>query len=78
MTGMRLKMEAIAERRTATPESARLNRVEARAGDTVEVEVTLQPYQAEARQVRMKVKLPAELMSGPMRVVVSDGATLIG
>jgi hypothetical protein len=76
VTGLRLKVEAIAERRTAVLESARLSRIEARAGDTVEVEVTLHPYQAEERQVRVKVKLPVELSPGPMRVLVSDGATV--
>ena len=43
---------------------------------TIEVEATLHPYQAEARMVRVKVKLPAELTPGPLRVVVSDGATV--
>jgi hypothetical protein len=76
VTGLRLKVEAIAERRTAVLESARLSRMEARAGDTVEVEVTLHPYQAEERQVRVQVKLPVELSPGPMRVLVSDGATV--
>ena len=76
VTGLRLRMEAIAERRTAVLESARLSKVEARAGDTVEVEVTLHPYQTEERQVRVQVKLPSELSPGPMRVLVSDGATV--
>jgi hypothetical protein len=76
VTGLRLKMEAIAERRTAVLESARLSRMEARAGDTLEVEVTLHPYQADERQVRVAVKLPAELSAGPLRVLVSDGATV--
>jgi hypothetical protein len=76
VTGLRLRMEAIAERRTAVLESARLSRIEARAGDTVEVEATLHPYQAEERQVRVTVKLPAELSAGPMRVLVSDGTTV--
>jgi hypothetical protein len=76
VTGLRLKMEAIAERRTATLESARLDTMEARAGDMVEVEATLHPYQAEAKQVRLKVKLPADLTPGTMRVLVSDGATV--
>jgi hypothetical protein len=75
VTGLRLRVEAIAERRTAVVESARLSRIEARAGDTVEVEVTLRPYQAEERQVRVQVKLPAELSPGLMRVLVSDGTT---
>jgi SpoIVB peptidase S55 len=76
VTGLRLRMEAIAERRTAVLESARLSRIEARAGDTLEVEVTLHPYQAEERQVRVQVKLPAELSPGSLRVLVSDGATV--
>ena len=76
VTGLRLKMEEIPERRTAVLEGARLGRTEAHAGDTLEVEATLHPYQAEARVVRLAVKLPDSLMPGPLRIVVSDGATL--
>jgi hypothetical protein len=76
VTGVRLKAVAIPARMSAVLESARLSRIDAHAGDEVEVEVTLHPYQAEARMVRVKVKLPAELAPGTMRVVVSDGATL--
>jgi hypothetical protein len=76
VTELRLRMEAVAERRTAVLDAARLSRIEARAGDTLEVEVTLHPYQAEERQVRVQVKLPAELSPGPMRVLVSDGVTV--
>jgi SpoIVB peptidase S55 len=76
ITGLRLKVEAIPSRMTAVLESARLNQIEAHAGDEIEVEATLHPYQAEARSVRLKVKLPAELSAGPMRVVVSDGGTV--
>jgi hypothetical protein len=76
VTGVRLKAEAIPARMTAVLESARLSRIDAHAGDEIEVEATLHPYQAEARMVRVKVKLPAELTPGTMRVVVSDGATV--
>jgi hypothetical protein len=76
VTGVRLKVEAIPARMTAVLESARLSRIDAHAGDEIEVEATLHPYQAEARMVRVKVKLPAELAPGAMRVVVSDGATV--
>jgi hypothetical protein len=76
VTGLRLKVEAIPSRMTAVLESARLGRIEAHPGDEIEVEATLHPYQAEARLVRLKVKLPAELSAGPMRVVVSDGGTV--
>jgi hypothetical protein len=76
VTGLHLKMEAIPERRTAVIDGARLGRTEARAGETLDVEVTLHPYQAGARVVRLKVKLPDDLTPGPLRLVVSDGAML--
>ena len=76
ITGLHLKMEAIPERRTAVLEGARLGRAEARAGDTLEVEATLHPYQADAQVVRLKIKLPDSLSPGPLRIVVSDGATV--
>ncbi len=76
VTGVKLKVEAMPARMTAVMESARLSRMEARPGDEIEVEAMLHPYQAEARMVRVKVKLPAELTPGTMRVLVSDGATV--
>jgi SpoIVB peptidase S55 len=76
ITGMQLKMEAIAERRTAVIESATLSRIEARPGETVEVEVTVHPYQAASRVVRVPVTLPAVLTPGTLRVLVSDGASV--
>jgi hypothetical protein len=76
VTGLHLKMEAIPERRTAVLEGARLGSAQARAGDTIEVEATLHPYQADAQVVRLKIKLPDSLSPGPLRIVVSDGATL--
>jgi hypothetical protein len=76
VTGLRLKLEAVTERRTAELETARLSAIEARAGDTIEVEARLHPYKADARVIRLKVKLPDLLTPGPMRVVVSDGATV--
>jgi len=76
VTGLQLRMEAIPERRTAVLEGARLGQTEVKAGDTVGVEATLDPYQTEAQLVRLKVKLPNSLTPGPLRMVVSDGATL--
>jgi hypothetical protein len=76
VTGLRLKLEAIPERRTAVIDSARLSMQQARAGDTVEVEAVVHPYQAEAHVMRLKVKLPISLTPGPLRVLVSDGATV--
>jgi hypothetical protein len=76
VTGVRLKVEAIPARMSAVMESARLSRTEARAGDEIEVEAVVHPYQAEARMVRVKVRVPDDVPPGPMRVVVSDGATV--
>ena len=76
ITGLHLHVEAIPVRRTAILETARLNTVEARPGETVEVEATIRSYQATSRVVRLTMQVPAGAPSGPMRVIVSDGATL--
>ena len=57
-------------------ESARLSKVEAQAGETMEVEATMRPYQAEARVVKVRFTVPANTQPGTVRVVVSDGATV--
>ncbi len=76
VTGLTLKVTAIPDRQTAVIDSARLSTTEAHAGDTIEVEAMLHPYQAAAKMVRLEVKLPDVLTPGPMRVVVSDGSTV--
>jgi hypothetical protein len=76
ITSVKLRLEAIPERRAAILEAARLDRMQAHPGDTVEVEATLRPYSANPYIVRLSVKLPASLTRGQLRVVVSDGATV--
>ncbi|GAC1359366.1 MAG: hypothetical protein NVSMB3_06870 [Acidobacteriaceae bacterium] len=76
VTGVRLRLEAIAERRIAALDSARLSRTEASAGERVEVEAVLRPYGAAARSVRIPFQVPATAVAGPMRVLVSDGAAV--
>jgi hypothetical protein len=76
VTGVQLKMEGMAERRTAVLESARLSAMEARAGDVLDAEVTLRPYQSEPRVMRLKLRLPGSLGPGPIRILLSDGATV--
>jgi hypothetical protein len=46
------------------------------AGETVEVEATLRPWQQAEENVRIRVKLPERLESGNVRLLISDGATL--
>ena len=48
----------------------------AHAGDTVEIEATLQPWQQPERNLRVAFKLPTRLAAGNLRLLVSDGATL--
>ncbi len=76
VTGVRLRLEAIGRRRIAVLDSARLSRAEARPGETVEVEAELRPYAAPARMVRLSFSVPESAGAGPMRVLVSDGATI--
>ncbi len=76
VTGLKLKMEAVPERRTAIIETARLSKTEAQAGETIEVEATIRPYQAEARVVKVRFAVPADMQAGSIRVLVSDGATV--
>jgi hypothetical protein len=73
--GLKLRLEAIPDRRTAILEGARLGEMQAHPGDTLDVEATLHPYSAEPRVVRVKVKIPESVTPGELRVVVSDGAT---
>ena len=71
-----LKAKQIPERRTAIIESARLTRTEVRAGETVDLEVTIHPFQAPPQLVRIPVKLPVDLSPGTIRLVVSDGPAI--
>jgi hypothetical protein len=48
----------------------------AHAGDTVEIEATVRPWQESERNVRIAFRLPARLAAGNLRLLVSDGATL--
>jgi hypothetical protein len=71
-----LNIAAIPRRLTAQIESAQVSRVEVHGGDTITVDATLLPWHGEPRNIRVPVTLPANLPPGPVRLVVSDGATL--
>ena len=75
VTGLHLRAEAIGARKTAVIEEARLGKVETRAGETVDVEVTVRPYQAAAQIVRVPVRIPEGTTPGDLRLVVSDSTT---
>jgi hypothetical protein len=72
-----LHIQAVPRRVLVTLEQAHfVSNDIAHAGDTVEIEATLRPWQQPERNVRIAFKLPARLASGNLRLLVSDGATL--
>jgi hypothetical protein len=71
-----LEVTAIPRRLTAEIQSAHTSRVEVHPGDTVTVEATILPWHGEPHNVRVPVKLPANLPEGPVRLLVSDAGTL--
>jgi hypothetical protein len=71
-----LDVDAIQGRRTMQIQAAQTSDASVRAGDTISVDATLQPWRGEMRVVRIPVKLPPTLPSGKVRLLVSDGGTL--
>lgn len=72
-----LHVQAIPERVGITLEQAHIVSSDlVHAGDTVEVEAMLQPWQQPERNIRIAFKLPARLAEGNVRLLVSDAATL--
>ena len=72
-----LHIEAVPRHVQVTLEQARVVSGDIiHAGDTVEIEATLRPWQQPERNVRVAIKLPARIPSGNLRLLVSDGATL--
>ncbi len=72
-----LHVEEVPRRLGVTLEGARLisNNI-VHAGDTIEVEATLRPWQQPEHNVRIAVRLPDRLTEGNMRILVSDAETL--
>jgi hypothetical protein len=75
--GIDLHVEEVPRRLGVLLEGARLvsNDI-VHAGDTVQVEATLRPWQQPEHNVRIAVKLPDRLPEGNLRLLVSDAETL--
>lgn len=71
-----LHFTALPGNRSAEIVSARVLTPRLQAGSPLTVEAVLHPYRLPARLVRLQVKLPPVLPPGPVRLLVSDGATL--
>ncbi len=76
LTGVELRIESSSRRRVASLESARASLLEARPGQTIDVDSLLEPYQQGSRHLHTTVTLPDALEPGPVRLLISDGATL--
>jgi hypothetical protein len=77
MESVRLHIEAIPKDLRTELESVRLiSSSVVHAGDTVEVEATLRPWEQPARNVRIPFRIPARLEPGNLRLMVS-GATAL-
>jgi len=77
LRGIDLQVETLARHAQSELTAARLlgsNVVH--AGDTVQLEVSLQPWQQPERKVQLSFRLPTRLGAGNLRLLVSDAATL--
>jgi hypothetical protein len=71
-----LNIDSLPGRRSIQLERAQATQPAAHAGDTVMVEATLRPFRGETKNIRIPIPLPLTLNPGPLRILLSDGATL--
>ncbi len=71
-----LDVDSLPGRRSIQLERAAATQPAARPGDTVTVEATLRPFRGDPKNLRIAIPLPLTLNPGPLRILLSDGATL--
>lgn len=76
LRGVLLDIDTLPGRQTVEIESAAQEGGAIHPGDTVSLRATLRPYRGAVRTIKIPVKLPDTLPSGPVRLMVSDAATL--
>jgi hypothetical protein len=76
LRGVSLDIEAMPGRQSVEIESAERQGGAVHAGDTVLLRAKLRPWRGAARMIDVPVKLPDTLPDGPLRLVVSDAATV--
>ncbi len=77
MESVRLHIETVPHDMRTELESVRLiSSSIVHAGDTVEVEATLRPWEQPARNVRIPFRIPARLEPGTLRLLVGSAAAL--
>ena len=79
-TGIRaidVQVQAVPRRLGIELETARLiSNDSAHAGEKIVIEATVRPWEQPERNVRIPITLPPRLITGNLRLLVSDGATL--
>jgi len=71
---VRVKVRTAQARKTAAIERVTISHSRAKAGDEVVLAVTIRPYGEAATDIPVKVRLPADLPKGQVRVVISRGS----
>jgi hypothetical protein len=71
-----LDVDSLSGRRSVQLERAQATQPAAHPGDTVTVEAILRPFRGETKNLRIPIPLPLTLNPGPLRILLSDGATL--
>jgi hypothetical protein len=76
ISGIRLRVESIPERRWARIDNAWSEKSEVRPGESVAVKVLLHPYRGAPYIQEVPIRIPEQISRGPLEVLVSDGAAL--
>ena len=76
VSGIRIRVTAVPERRSATIENAWIEKNELAPGETVSVKVQLRPYRGPSFIQEMPVTIPAQAARGALQLVISDAETV--
>lgn len=76
LTSVEVTIDLLPERRVAIIENAWTEKSQVYAGEDLAGKVFLRPYRGERIEKRFRVKIPAGIPSGPLRLLVSDADTL--
>ena len=74
---MDLEITAQESDQSALLDSIRLNCTEAKAGDSLEIEISYKKANGETIQSRYPLEIPPNIAPGPVSVLVADGTTLM-
>ncbi|MGC8548699.1 MAG: SpoIVB peptidase S55 [Acidobacteriaceae bacterium] len=74
--GVDLHVQQIPQRLTAQIIAAHADKTTIQAGDKVTVQASVLPWHGEIHNFRIPITLPLNLPPGPVRLLISDGATL--